>query len=122
MLAKGTNGGTSSQQQQRQQRQQAAAHNNNNSSSNSSTQQQGGGQQGGQHMQNGKSTDAGNSNASSGSSGPVSAALAPHAQIILLDFGLAEELTPRVRRHFVAFLNCIAAGVFCACVCVHACM
>lgn len=34
----------------------------------------------------------------------------PHAQIILLDFGLAEELTPRVRRHFVSFLNCIASG------------
>ena len=33
-----------------------------------------------------------------------------HAQIVLLDFGLAEELTPRVRRHFVSFLNCIAAG------------
>ena len=29
---------------------------------------------------------------------------------ILLDFGLAEELTPRVRKHFISFLHCIAAG------------
>ena len=32
-----------------------------------------------------------------------------HLQI-LLDFGLAEELTPRVRKHFISFLHCIAAG------------
>ena len=31
-------------------------------------------------------------------------------QIILLDFGLAEELTPRVRRHFISFLNMSAKG------------
>lgn len=37
-----------------------------------------------------------------GDSGPV--------QLILLDFGLAEELTPRVRRHFIGFLNAISAG------------
>ncbi|GFH27996.1 ABC1 domain-containing protein [Haematococcus lacustris] len=32
------------------------------------------------------------------------------AQLVLLDFGLAEELSPRVRHHFISFLNCIAAG------------
>jgi aarF domain-containing kinase len=37
-----------------------------------------------------------------GDEGPV--------QLILLDFGLAEELTPRVRRHFIGFLNAISAG------------
>jgi aarF domain-containing kinase len=37
-----------------------------------------------------------------GDEGPV--------QVILLDFGLAEELTPRVRRHFIGFLNAISAG------------
>lgn len=31
-------------------------------------------------------------------------------QIVLLDFGLAEELTPNVRKHFVGFLFCIASG------------
>lgn len=31
-------------------------------------------------------------------------------QIVLLDFGLAEELTPRVRRHFISFLTCISKG------------
>ena len=31
-------------------------------------------------------------------------------QLILLDFGLAEELTPSVRRHFISFLHMIAAG------------
>lgn len=31
-------------------------------------------------------------------------------QLILLDFGLAEELTPRIRRHFIGFLNAISAG------------
>ena len=31
-------------------------------------------------------------------------------ELILLDFGLAEELTPRVRRHFISFFNAIAAG------------
>ena len=29
---------------------------------------------------------------------------------ILLDFGLAEELTPRVRKHFISFLHCISQG------------
>ena len=29
---------------------------------------------------------------------------------ILLDFGLAEELTPRVRKHFISFLHCISRG------------
>ena len=29
---------------------------------------------------------------------------------ILLDFGLAEELTPRVRRHFISFLHAISKG------------
>ena len=28
----------------------------------------------------------------------------------LLDFGLAEELTPAVRHHFISFLHAIAAG------------
>jgi predicted unusual protein kinase regulating ubiquinone biosynthesis (AarF/ABC1/UbiB family) len=32
------------------------------------------------------------------------------AQIVLLDFGLAEELTPDVRTRFISFLNCIPAG------------
>ena len=31
-------------------------------------------------------------------------------QLILLDFGLAEELTPTIRHHFISFLNNIAAG------------
>lgn len=31
-------------------------------------------------------------------------------ELILLDFGLAEELTPKVRHHFISFFNCIAAG------------
>ena len=31
-------------------------------------------------------------------------------QLILLDFGLAEELTPAVRHHFISFLHMIAAG------------
>ena len=31
-------------------------------------------------------------------------------QLILLDFGLAEELTPTVRHHFISFLHMIAAG------------
>ena len=30
--------------------------------------------------------------------------------MVLLDFGLAEELTPRVRRHFISFLHAIVAG------------
>ncbi len=29
---------------------------------------------------------------------------------MLLDFGLAEELTPRVRKHFLSFLHAICAG------------
>ena len=29
---------------------------------------------------------------------------------VLLDFGLAEELTPRVRKHFLSFLHAICAG------------
>lgn len=33
------------------------------------------------------------------------------AQIVLLDFGLAEELTPVVRHHFISFLNSIVAGM-----------
>ncbi|CAL8461811.1 g1342 [Coccomyxa elongata] len=31
-------------------------------------------------------------------------------QLILLDFGLAEELTPRVRKHFISFLHAISKG------------
>ncbi|KAK9819987.1 hypothetical protein WJX72_004814 [[Myrmecia] bisecta] len=31
-------------------------------------------------------------------------------QLILLDFGLAEELTPRVRKHFISFLHMITSG------------
>lgn len=31
-------------------------------------------------------------------------------QMTLLDFGLAEELTPSVRHHFISFLHAIAAG------------
>lgn len=33
-------------------------------------------------------------------------------QLVLLDFGLAEELTPTVRRHFISFLHMIAKGQF----------
>jgi aarF domain-containing kinase len=31
-------------------------------------------------------------------------------QLVLLDFGLAEELTPQVRHHFISFLTAICAG------------
>ncbi|CAD7700723.1 unnamed protein product [Ostreobium quekettii] len=31
-------------------------------------------------------------------------------QLVLLDYGLAEELSPQVRRHFISFLNLICAG------------
>jgi len=31
-------------------------------------------------------------------------------QIVLLDFGLAEELGPRIRKHFISFLNLIVKG------------
>lgn len=31
-------------------------------------------------------------------------------QLVLLDFGLAEELTPRVRKHFISFLHMISSG------------
>lgn len=31
-------------------------------------------------------------------------------QLVLLDYGLAEELTPKVRYHFISFLNCLAPG------------
>lgn len=32
------------------------------------------------------------------------------AQLVLLDFGLAEQLTPEVRHHFISFLMAISAG------------
>jgi aarF domain-containing kinase len=32
------------------------------------------------------------------------------AQLVLLDFGLAEQLTATVRHHFISFLNAISAG------------
>lgn len=45
---------------------------------------------------------------------PVPLAQAPgggeNVQLILLDFGLAEELSPLVRHHFISFLNMIAKG------------
>lgn len=31
-------------------------------------------------------------------------------QMTLLDFGLAEELTPAVRHHFISFLQSISSG------------
>lgn len=31
--------------------------------------------------------------------------------LTLLDWGLAEELTPQVRHHFISFLHCISSGV-----------
>eukprot|EP00210_Caulerpa_lentillifera_P007052 g6746.t1 len=31
-------------------------------------------------------------------------------QIVLLDFGLAEELRPKIRKHFISFLNMISKG------------
>ncbi|GAX75750.1 hypothetical protein CEUSTIGMA_g3193.t1 [Chlamydomonas eustigma] len=44
----------------------------------------------------------------------VSSATGPgmytRTQLVLLDFGLAEELTPRVRHHFISFLTAICAG------------
>jgi aarF domain-containing kinase len=52
---------------------------------------------------------------SDGSSGGGAHSFAPppppsSAQLVLLDFGLAEQLTPTVRHHFVSFLNAISAG------------
>lgn len=41
---------------------------------------------------------------------PAQLTLQGKLQIILLDFGLAEELTPAVRRHFISFLNMISKG------------
>lgn len=35
---------------------------------------------------------------------------AERVELVLLDFGLAEELTPAVRRHFISFLHYIARG------------
>jgi hypothetical protein len=34
----------------------------------------------------------------------------PRLELVLLDFGLAEELTPAVRHHFISFLHMIAKG------------
>eukprot|EP00955_Chlamydomonas_euryale_P101875 365377-Chlamydomonas_euryale.AAC.50 len=34
----------------------------------------------------------------------------PRTQLVLLDFGLAEELAPRVRHHFLSFISSICAG------------
>lgn len=34
-----------------------------------------------------------------------------HLQIVLIDFGLVEELQPVVRKHFISFLNMISKGV-----------
>lgn len=34
-------------------------------------------------------------------------------QLVLLDFGLAEELSSDVRHHFISFLNSICSGKFC---------
>ena len=44
------------------------------------------------------------------SAGAAAEAVRGQLQLILLDFGLAEELTPSVRRHFISFLHMIAAG------------
>lgn len=33
-----------------------------------------------------------------------------HLQLVLLDFGLVEELQPAVRKHFISFLNMISKG------------
>lgn len=35
---------------------------------------------------------------------------AVRVQLVLLDFGLAEELTPNVRHHFISFLHHIMSG------------
>ena len=40
----------------------------------------------------------------------AAAAEAGEVELVLLDYGLAEELTGAVRRHFVSFLMCIGAG------------
>ena len=44
------------------------------------------------------------------STGVAAEAVRGQLQLILLDFGLAEELTPTVRFHFISFLHMIAAG------------
>ncbi|WIA32106.1 hypothetical protein OEZ86_002957 [Tetradesmus obliquus] len=48
---------------------------------------------------------AGGSSSSSSNGQP-----ALEAQLVLLDFGLAEQLTAEVRHHFISFLNAISAG------------
>jgi hypothetical protein len=58
--------------------------------------------QGGAASADGGTDDAA---ASSPSEGPPGA-----AQLVLLDFGLAEQLTHAVRHHFISFLNAISAG------------
>ena len=44
------------------------------------------------------------------SAGTSAEAVRGRLQLVLLDFGLAEELTPGVRHHFISFLHMIAAG------------
>ncbi|KIZ02761.1 hypothetical protein MNEG_5201 [Monoraphidium neglectum] len=45
-----------------------------------------------------------------GTKGEGAAAARERARLVLLDFGLAEELTPEVRYRFLSFLNQIVAG------------
>lgn len=46
----------------------------------------------------------------SGSGGGGGSAAEAGVQLVLLDFGLAEELTPAVRHHFISFLHHLLAG------------
>jgi predicted unusual protein kinase regulating ubiquinone biosynthesis (AarF/ABC1/UbiB family) len=58
-------------------------------------------------------SEGGGGSGSSGSSSSIAGGPAEQQQqqqLVLLDFGLAEELSPDVRRHFVSFLNHVAAG------------
>lgn len=66
-----------------------------------------------QQRQQQRTEPAATAAAEAAADGAISAVSAPGslaAQLVLLDFGLAEELSPTVRHHFVSFLNAIAAG------------
>jgi hypothetical protein len=54
--------------------------------------------------------DAPTGSSSPGASSSSGADSPEAAQLVLLDFGLAEQLTPQVRHHFISFLNAISAG------------
>jgi aarF domain-containing kinase len=54
---------------------------------------------------NGSSSNSGNNGDAGGGREDPS-----RVELVLLDFGLAEELTPAVRRHFISFLHMISRG------------